>query len=758
VFDDNMPPGILAQTKPTFPADLGDLTKGPGFVPILRCRLQLRSDLTAKQQASYSEAFFLTMVHEFGHTMGLQHSTVAATMSTARTRASTKARPLAADDIAGISLLYPTATFAGTTGSITGRVWLNGKGVNMASVTALSVNGAAISTLANPDGSYRIDGIAPGDYYIYTQPLPPAQQDEPAPAAIVPPSDSHGGTFAASTGFAGQFFPHTRDWKQAATAAVKAGAAVTDVNFDVEQRSGPTIYDLSLLGYLGPSGKEAYVHMPSLVSGYRGWMVFDAPGSLLPNSSTVRPGLSLSAIGSAGRFEPEFLGYFVSGYLYTVVDANKVTQPTPVAIAVTTPDDLYVLPAAFTVVPTAGPVISSVAGSTDALGNASVTLKGDNLGPDTRVLFDGAAATAIHQNDDGTFTVTAPPAVGNHVAVLDALATDGQTSMQAMGSLALPTFTYASPDHPSLSITPATVTAGTDTMIEVDGFNTNFAEGQTLIGFGTSDVVVRRMWILDRGKALLNISINSAASAGLFTITASTGIQTVTLNAGLQIRPAAVQQISLRAPVLNLSTGLPGVPPGGIASIAATGLPSNMAGWTLTIGDTKADFTVDGNGRINAPVPGGTPLGPTVVRLVSPNSDSIAPILFNVDAQPPVIQAAYDQLASGNLGFIDPGHPAASGDVIYVDVVRLYGSAPPVAASSVHISVGGVDQIATALNPILQFGLISDVTRIQFTLPSGLPDGTQQPMTVRVGTRVSGSYTLSVVPPPPASVQPSQRN
>src|SRR5205085_1880428 len=90
VFDDNMPPGLLAQTFPSTPKDLGDLTKGPGFVPILRSKLQLRSDLTFNQQSSSSETFFLTMVHEFGHTLGLQHSTVSAAMSTATTRGTTK--------------------------------------------------------------------------------------------------------------------------------------------------------------------------------------------------------------------------------------------------------------------------------------------------------------------------------------------------------------------------------------------------------------------------------------------------------------------------------------------------------------------------------------------------------------------------------------------------------------------------------------------------------------------------------------------
>ena len=550
-------------------------------------------------------------------------------------------------------------------------------------------------------------------------------------------------------------FPHTRDWTQAATTTVTAGPSSADLNFLVEPRAGPSIYDLYILAYLGPPGQMTWFQAPSLVSGYQGWLAFSAPGTLVGNTTALTPGLSLSVIGSAAQLEPNTLSYFVDSYLIDYLDVNDVSQPTPVALAVTTSNDLYVQPAAFTVVPTAGPTITSVSGSTDAQGNATITLNGDNLGPDTRVMFDGAAATSIQKNKDGSFAVTAPPAIGNHVAVLEALASDGQTSMQTMGTLPPPTFTYASPNNPSLSITPATITIGTDTMIEVDGFNTNFVDGQTVIGFGSSDVAVRRTWIVGPSKALLNISVNSGATAGLVSVTADTGVQAVTLTAGLQINPAAAKQISLRVPVLNLATGLPGVPTGGTIVVSTTGLPASLQGWTLTIGGANVTFTVDANSNILAVVPGSTPLGPTVLQLISPNGDSIAPILFEVDAQPPVIQAAADTSGTAPVP-IDATHPAAPGDAITLDVTQLLGSAQSISASSVHISVGGVDHIATELDPVAQ----SDVTQVQFTLASVIPASTlanpaQQTMTVRVGTRVSAPFTIYVTPPAPTPASSS---
>ncbi len=745
VFDDEMPPGLLAQSLPMTVQDVSFVANGAAFVPILRSRLQLRKDLTFYQQASYSDSFFLTIVHEFGHTLGLQHSLASGVMSTSITRATTKARPLSPDDIAGVSVLYPAPGFLAGTGSISGRVSIGNAGVNLASVVALSPAGLAVSGMTNPDGTYRIDGIpldgiSRGQYYVYVHPLPPAAQGEGYPDNIYPPQDASRNPFPANTGFDTQFYPNTRDWTQGTLFNLNAGNAV-GINFSVQKRSGPAVYDMATFTYQGPEGHQVSVQAGPVQSGTRAWLLFTAHGTVV-NNNQLAPGLNVSAIGGAAQVEAGTLQYFLRNgaddYLLAVVDGNTVSQDTPTALAVTVNNDLYVLPAAFTVVPTPAPAIASVTPGTDGQGNLTATIMGANLGLNSRVLFDGARANLLNLNPDGSLVVSAPPATGGHQAAVEVLSSDTQTSSQALGTSEPPVFTYKNGfGNPAISLPPAPVAAGTDAMVQIAGYNTNF-DARTVVGFGSSDIVVRQAWVVGAGRMLVNISVGAAAPATATSVSVTTGLQLTTLTAAFQILPSNPGQVSLRTPILNAVTQLPAVPVGGTALINATGLPQSLAGWTLTIAGQPASISLGATGQIRAVVPGGLLIGPAVVQLNAPNGGSIPPVLMQVDPPPPAITAGTN--ASGAP--IDAAHPVKTNDTVTLTVYGLadsYNALP--AAASVRINVGGVNQAAASVTAVP--GQAS-ACLIQFVVPPNLANAAQTPVTVGVDARVSGPFFIAV--------------
>ena len=741
VFDDSdIPPGLIAQTRQFVAANPGNLVAGgANFVPIVRSKIQMRKDFTNSAVptfpvASYQDSFFLTVVHEFGHALGLQHTETASAMSTQITRGTTKAAPLTADDIAGISMLYPANGFQASTGSITGVVSLNGAGVNMAGVMAISTSGVAVSAITNPDGSYRIDGVPPGQYYVYVHPLSPAQQGESYPDNITPPQDTAGNFFTANTGFGGQFLGGTTDWTQSPQVNVLAGTSSDGVNFNVQKRSGPAAYDLAIYGYLGPASTP--VQAPPLQAGSRQSAVMYAFSTL--NSTGVlqfAPGLNVSAIGGAAQIEAGSVQPYASGYLEMVVDASSsVSVATPVAVAIALNNDVYVLPNAFSVVPSGLPSISGVTGSTDGLGNTTVTVTGSNLGQSTRILFDGASANSPTVNADGSLTVTAPPATGGYRAAVEALTSDGQTSYMALGSAAPPAFTYGGPAFPSISASPSTVTAGTDTMIDIFGNNTNFVDGQTVAGFGSSDVIVRKVWVISPTWARLNISINANAPATSTTVSAASGLQLTTVSTNFQIVPAVPGQVTMRTPILNHATHLAGIPPGGIAEINVDGLPVSLNGWTLTIANQPAAMTLGTSGQILAQMPYGLVPGPVVAQMTAPNGPPIPPVLLQVDAPPPVISAAISGVGTA----IDASHPVPAGSTISLQVSGLADAlGNPTPASNIAVNFGGSDQNALSLSPV------GTMPTVQIALPTNLSSGPVQ-ITLRVDTRISAPYTIYI--------------
>lgn len=128
-------------------------------------------------------------LHEIGHLFGLGHSALGETVLASGGRrviaaesamfpiafstGSIVGRTLRADDIAGISDIYPNTQFRRERGSISGRVTKGGRGVLGAHVVAYNPRtGKLVGGFAlNDEGGFVIGGLEPGPHVLRVEPL-----------------------------------------------------------------------------------------------------------------------------------------------------------------------------------------------------------------------------------------------------------------------------------------------------------------------------------------------------------------------------------------------------------------------------------------------------------------------------------------------------------------------------------------------------------------------------------------------------------
>ena len=726
----DLPPGLLGQGAPTVMV---------GTTTIVGGTILLSNNTNKGPGPSYLEEFYTTAVHEIGHALGLQHTWTASAMSQDVIRNTTRARPLDADDIAALSVLYGKAGWTANFGSISGRVTLNGQGVTLASVVAISPTGPAVSALTNPDGSYQINGLPPDNYLLYVHPLPP----DAIPAdgsGLRLPVDANGQQIQASSPFGTIFYPGTLDPQQAASIPVVGGTVVTGENFSVQARAAVPMYDVITYSYLDPAsrsssynpGANAVPVTPAYINTVQGAFFVAAKTS---SGNTPAP-QSVTILGGFTTASGQYVRPYIPAGSSQQVLALYFGMPLfagagPRHMVFNFGSDMYVLPDAITLVQKGAPVVSSVA--QNAVG--SVTLMGSGLGLDSRVFFDGIQAATLTPfsgtDAQGSIAVAPPPGASGQVSNITVFNGDGQNST-FLQSQNPPTYAYPITGTPQAVLDKTALPAGVSSMVDITAQNASFVDGQVTVGFGTDDITVNRLWVLSPTHLQANVVVAPNAALGASEISVISGFQVVTQPFAFQTQAANASLPSMGLPIVNAVPTQQTVYPGAIAAIYGSNLALSPAAAQVTLNNVPVQIQFASAAQINFVVPAGFPTGPATLNLNN-GSASAFPVLVQISNPPPTI------IGVANMSGVplSAGSSAGMGDILNVLVAGL-DPAVPGNLSRLQVTVSGISMPVLGITPASngQF-------QIEIILTQSFA-GAQVPLAVSVDGSSSAPFTITV--------------
>jgi uncharacterized protein (TIGR03437 family) len=280
------------------------------------------------------------------------------------------------------------------------------------------------------------------------------------------------------------------------------------------------------------------------------------------------------------------------------------------------------------------------------------------------------------------------------------------------------------------------IPAGASAVVEVNGLNTRFVEGQVTVGFGSHDVFVRRVWVQSANRVLANVTVQANAAIGASEISVISGFQTVTQPYAFLTQPANPRLPTIALP-LNPQPGQTNFFPGSVVTIAGSNLAS-AGGPTITLTDVSgntvpAQVASASANLVAFVVPASMPSGVAVLRLNN-GVDAALPIAIQIDAQPPVIGAV--STASGLA--LDASRPISAGELLNLQVLGLDAGVVS-APSRLRVLASGVELPITQILPAGQPGawLVQVVVTQSFS-------GQQVPLTISQDGTVSNPYVIVV--------------
>ena len=153
---------------------------------IYECDIPLHPELWETYEGEARPWLLFVVMHELGHCLGLAHTEQYPMSDWVAGVPDTFWPPplmayswfpfpaLAEDDRVGVSLLYPTSSFTRSTGSVGGRVVLEGGPARFVYVQALQVGAqtaAGPGAFTDANGEFLLEGLAPGPVLLWMHPL-----------------------------------------------------------------------------------------------------------------------------------------------------------------------------------------------------------------------------------------------------------------------------------------------------------------------------------------------------------------------------------------------------------------------------------------------------------------------------------------------------------------------------------------------------------------------------------------------------------
>lgn len=696
-----LPPGVLGLGGPVTRGRAAD-----GSPVIIRSQVLLSTELVdnARSRTSFSELFFSTLVHEIGHALGLQHTLSSSAMSTDVTRATTRARPLGADDVAGLSALYP-AEDAARSGALAGTIlFTDGRPVPLASIAAVRPDGETITALSDPDGRFLMEGLRAGDYLLYAQPLPPSSQAGLGLANIVLPS---GAPDAPQPFFRSVFLGGVQRPELSRRVAVSSGETTRAVTFRVQRAAQPPVRNITT--YAFPGNNAPGVH-PAFLD------LTESDDFAL----AVGPGLDSSAV-QVETFDRELRLLAPRPYefdgRFTRLDfaAAPLVRLGPADLLFRTPDNFYVLPSAVRLTARPAPLLYWLTPAFLADQPGAWTLRGDALDPGSVVYFDGEPAQIIDFTSDGReFSLLPPPAAPGHRAVVTVYNPDGQSSAFTLpdGNVI---FQYPEGPAAQFSVSPADVRSGRDAVVQISVRGMALVPGRVELGVGSSDVVVRRVEVLSANRLRAVIRASASAEPGDYDVTLVNGLHVARQVAALRVTgPEATLTpgpgLSFGS-LVNAATGRPAVAPGTVASLfgerlLGEGIDSYQA-VRVTFNGVNALITGGNSRQLNLVIPVGVPPGLAEIQVHNGRTEG-PPMLAEISRVAPGLFAAFrpDGVRVGEDA------PARPGRQLTVLATGLGVGAP-----FIQLDIGGRRIFPDSAEPSRDPG----VWAIRAVLPDGLP-------------------------------------